>query len=61
MREVRSATVAVLVLATGCTSVDLLYPAVDPPAPPEVQPNMMQGTFCTEDPSTIVFPRRSGS
>jgi hypothetical protein len=43
-------------LLSGCTSVDLLYPTVQPPPPPEVEPNKVQGQFCTEDPATIVFP-----
>jgi hypothetical protein len=40
----------------ACTDVDIYLPGVEPPAPPEVKPNKIAGQFCTEDPSTIVFP-----
>jgi hypothetical protein len=55
MRKLRPAIVLFSCL-TGCTSVDLLYPTVDPPPPPEIAPNKVQGQFCTEDPATIIFP-----
>ena len=45
-----------LLAAASCTDVDILYPEVQPPPPPEVKPNMLTGSFCTEDPATIVYP-----
>jgi hypothetical protein len=47
---------AALLVAAGCTDVDILLPPVEPPPPPEVKPNMIVGEFCTEDPATIVYP-----
>jgi hypothetical protein len=55
MTNLRPLLVAFL-FATACTDVDLLQPELQPPAPPEVQPNMIKGQFCTEDPATIVYP-----
>ncbi len=40
----------------ACSDVDFYYPAVLPPAPLEVKPNSIQGSFCTEDPKSLVFP-----
>lgn len=55
MRPALLLTVCALA-AAGCTDVDILLPEVPPPPPVEMKPNTLLGTFCTEDPATIVFP-----
>ena len=44
------------VAASACTDVDIFLPEVPPDPPVEMKPNALLGTFCTEDPATIVFP-----
>ncbi len=40
----------------ACTNADLFEPEIPPEPVPEVKPNEIKGTFCVEDPATIVFP-----
>jgi hypothetical protein len=56
-RQISKVVVAVLALATfACTDVDLQAPLVPPQLQAEVKENSLSGSFCTEDPATIVFP-----
>lgn len=52
----RICLIAALLVGAACTDVDIFLPKVEPPAPREVKPNALVGSFCTEDPATIVFP-----
>lgn len=56
MRILRSPALVLAVLAAGCTDSNVYWPRVDPLPKPEAQPNSVKGTFCNEDPETVVFP-----
>ena len=56
MRILRSPALMLAVLTAGCTDADVFLPRVDPLPKAEVQPNSIKGTFCNEDPETVVFP-----
>lgn len=45
-----------LLACLACTNADLFEPEIPPEPLPEVKPNEIRGTFCVEDPATIVFP-----
>lgn len=47
-----------LVFLSACTEVDLYEPLLQPPPEPEKKPNVLTGSFCTEDPKTVTFPVR---
>ncbi len=52
----RTLSAALIAGCLGCADTELYLPMVPPPPEPEVMPNEIKGTFCTEDPKTLVFP-----
>lgn len=56
MAPLRGPLLVFAVVASACTDVDVFLPKVEPEPKPEVQPNRIRGTFCNEDPETVVFP-----
>jgi hypothetical protein len=45
-----------LAFAAACTEADVFLPLVPPDPEPEVKDNDLKGSFCTEDPATLIFP-----
>lgn len=45
-----------LALSAACTDADVFLPLVPPDPEPEVKDNDLKGSFCTEDPATLIFP-----
>lgn len=56
MRTYRSLGLLLLSMLGACTDANVYFPGTNPPPKPEVAPNKIVGSFCAEDPKTIVFP-----